>query len=279
MSDWLHAGATAGGFLSGLFESAMYGERNFQRERKNRDLMKQYQERTWQREDTAVQRRVADLKAAGLSPTLAAGSAAAASQAQRIEPGSFSERPASSGFDRAAAALNLMKMTADISKTNEEADLTNMQKAATQVGMNLTREQIREKEIKNWLEDHTKWMLLKTREWKMSKAEYDYQNAVLDRDIKAYKIDQAALDSMKAILEKELFNMGITIGTSTGKTHEITYGMLDLFAKRMAVDLQYHDRSYYIRKGYPSNIGFGAVDRGLEKIHALIMKGIGNIFK
>lgn len=107
--NWAKVGAM-GSILEGVTSVANLG---FQLA--NSRYQKRLQEKIFEREDNATQRRVADLKLAGLSPVLAAGSAAGSGGTVQVGT------PQIEGFgDKMLMALQSTAMEKNIAKTDVE---------------------------------------------------------------------------------------------------------------------------------------------------------------
>lgn len=109
--------STIGGLIS--------GNQNYHLQKKIFKWQKQVQQETWNREDNAVQRRAADLNAAGMNRLLAAGSGAAASAPVHVDA------PQAPDYSKvgdplimvAQQRLQMAKQNADISQTEAQTKL------------------------------------------------------------------------------------------------------------------------------------------------------------
>lgn len=143
----LAAGAIAASAVSGVAGAAITSHSNKQinddnmmmqnlTNQQNLSLMRE----AWSRDDYAVRRRAADLEAAGLSKTLAAGSAAASSSPikleapqKQFEDNHWAQSLSSLGQAIGQAPLNYMRMESAAAQTNLMKEQINSEKAKQQL--------------------------------------------------------------------------------------------------------------------------------------------------
>ncbi len=114
--------ANVGSTIAGTVDSIKTNKENLALQKDNLAYQKDLQKTIFQREDNAVQRRVADLKAAGLSPTLAAGSSSGAGSVV-----STSAPQKKSNLESYLALASVGTALAQQQKAQTEADIARQQ--------------------------------------------------------------------------------------------------------------------------------------------------------
>ena len=112
------------GYYVPFLNQGKIAQENLEYQKQQQAYNMSIQDRIFGREDTSIARRVADLKASGLSPVLAAGQGAGTGQTVNITAPELGNYP-----DMASAAMALMQMEANIDKTRAEQEYIELQKS------------------------------------------------------------------------------------------------------------------------------------------------------
>lgn len=135
------AAATLGA-AEGLVNSYI-NYKNYQLQKDNYNYQKDLQNTIFMREDSSIQRRVADLSASGLSPVLAAGQGAGAGATVATNTPQYNKFSQLS--ESAQAVLGLMSQQADISKTLAEEEYLQQQAEKSRADTDYTKKATQEK--------------------------------------------------------------------------------------------------------------------------------------
>lgn len=233
---------------------------NYLGQKKANEFNKEIQEEAWKREDIAVQRRKADLQAAGLSPVLAAGSAATTMSPIRIEaPQLDTAAIANAGksvTDGMMTALAMKQGAASINKTNAETANIQAQQNKAETETAFMKENnptiIEQNKTARDVANATKPANIERALVEVKGINLDNANKIVDNKIKRLAVTNAEIDIVKNRISVTAARMGIPEKA------------LDIVAKKIALDLKENelenaqfDTDFYHSRGIPRNFNFG----------------------
>ena len=234
------------------------------------------------REDNAVQRRAKDLEAAGLSKTLASGSAAQTMAPIRTEAPQIDTQAASAGYrgmsEAAITAMNAMAQKAQIDKTFEENKLIRLQQDRQALENNFMSQSF-PLNIQN-LQQEVEFAKAANpaRLARMNQENIgigiENRNKQLDTQLKALGIDTMQVELIGARINNEAKSLGLD------------QQKIDLIAKQLAIEIeeikkqnmQFNQFWYTNNKGLPVDFNFGQIG-GVVGTGGMVGQTLWNAFQ
>lgn len=215
LSSLIYGGKTLKQNQQAIDNAYQINQQNYQAMKEQQKYERQLQQTMFNREDSSIQRRAKDMRMAGLSKTLAAGSGAQAGPVIKSTPPSMGTSHIDKQFQQTQMKIALMTQAADIARTQAQTKLIETQAQKEQSSITNVNLSNVGKQIENTLsrrsleskartyEANAQYSEAKAKKM-VSEAEYQKIKTEIQRRLKGSNILKAKMDTITAGVIAEL---------------------------------------------------------------------------